>query len=100
MQGASIEEIKLRRGHLLNVLNAQYPSRLLEKALERQVLPFYDSDAKAVARDLRMLERQGYIRRHEDDIRGQAVVAYEIEPAGIHLVEGSSKDPGIDFVRE
>jgi len=96
---SDINETRLRRGLILHALHAQYPMALTKSSLEKQVGPFYEGDQRALNRDLAYLEESRFLEDRSSDIADRTIHAYRITPAGVNLVEGATKDPGVHFER-
>jgi hypothetical protein len=91
----SLDQLRERRGLILHSLHAQYPMRLMRTALDRNVMPFYAGEAGQFDRDVEYLRDKGYLDVEEQTLAGRSISAFKITPAGVDLVEGSTKDPGI-----
>lgn len=96
---ADVNETRLRRGLILHALHAQFPMALTKSSTEKQVGPFYGGDTRSLARDLAYLEESGFLEDRSSEIGDRTVHAYKITPAGMNLVEGATKDPGVHFER-
>jgi hypothetical protein len=83
------------RGLVLSALQAQYPYPLTDLALSHQLLPFYAGDAKAFLRDRQYLREKGYIEVESSRVGDREVHAIRITAAGIDVVEGAVRDPGV-----
>lgn len=100
MSNTALDEIRLRRSLVLQVLHGQYPYPLVRTALERGVIDYYARDTRALERDLEYLAKKGYLEARSDDVLpGRVVHSYQLTPSGVDLVEGATQDPGILFVQ-
>ena len=92
------EELRERRGLILHALHANYPNPVTRGAIDRQVMPFYTS-VKELDRDIEYLADKGFLEKRETEIGERKIRNYEITPAGVDLVDGSTQDPGVHFAR-
>lgn len=92
-----MDEASLRRGLILQALQAQEPLQLRRRALDRQVAPFYSGDSGALVADIDRLEDQRYLARTR---KADGTKTYEvlwITPRGLSLMDGGIQDSSIQF---
>lgn len=90
-----MDEAPLRRGLVLLALHAQYPMALMEAALERQVMPFYGNDRRALGRDLAYLDDKGLLQATEQAVGGRTLRSFTITVDGVDVVDGTVQVPGV-----
>jgi hypothetical protein len=84
------------RGLILSALQAQYPYPLTELALDLQILhPFYAQDHRAFARDKAYLAEKKLIEIESSKVGDRVVSVVRITAAGVDVVEGTVRDPGV-----
>jgi hypothetical protein len=83
------------RGLILSALHAQYPYPLTAIALDLQVRPFYAGDNRALVRDLAYLAEKKLIETETSTVGERQVAVTRITAAGIDVLEGTTKDPGV-----
>lgn len=93
-----MDDLRIRRGLLVLALYDQYPHKLTEASLERQVGTFYAGDSRALARDLNYLEELGFIRRESETIGRRTIQAFELTASGVDLAEGTTAHAGVEIV--
>lgn len=93
------DESRLRRGLVLQALHAQYPYPLTEAALSRQISVIYLGDERARARDVAYLEEKGFLQVERATVGAVTLRTFKITTAGVDVVEGSTKDAGVELAQ-
>lgn len=83
-----------QRGILLDAIAANYPHRVLPRALDH-VATLYGDDQRAMTRDFAWLAEEGLIESSTETIAGVKVCSYRATSKGVEVAAGRQKIAGV-----
>lgn len=92
---ADTEHLTLRRGWLLLSLYSQFPRPILRHSLRSAEGVFSYTDDRSLELDVWYLSERGFLGIERMKAGEAEVVALNLRPDGVNIVEGTAEDPGV-----
>lgn len=93
---SALNSTALQRGLILLALGAQYPMKLMARALRQQVAGLYP-DSKRLEADLAYLLEEDLVQEAVQIVAGQKVTSYRCTSRGYRVAQREEDVIGVEF---